>query len=242
MPYIQPLQKKILSPDTLHRKVLLALEVLDPLSQSLVSGGLLVTATGLGRPLISLSGRFVWLDEGGTWPERISVEPVRLPFENEVVTPLKPPDLNHAKPQQRLVRIILRPTFAADFSNGVTAIRGRLSESMVAGSPIVRDAMVRLAWFDKYKNEWISSPKQSGVTNKAGEFAAFLRLQPGMHQEPDLNGRLVKVQLQFTRGNMKRTTPDKFPFLSDPASAGCIVDGQLLARDLNLGWAELQKI
>jgi hypothetical protein len=241
MPYTQPLLRQILSPDQPNRKVMVALEVFDPLSQTLISSGLVVTATGLGLPIVSWSGRFVWLDEGGAWPKEISVQPAGLPFENEVVNPPKPPASN-AKPEQRLVRIILRPTAAADFSNDVTAIRGRLSEKLVAASPPVTDATAQLAWFDGHTHVWVPSPERGGLTSKAGEFAAFLRLQPTMNQEPDLQGRLLKVRLQFTRGKTTRATPDNYPFLSDPAPAGRVVEGQLLARDLNLGWTDLGPI
>jgi hypothetical protein len=241
MPYAQPDRKQILSPDALNRKVLLALEVFDPLSQTLVSSGLVVQAKGLGAPIVSWSGRFVWLDEGGAWPQQISIEPVGLPFENEIVQPPKPPDLAHAKAAERLVRVVLRPTAAADFSE-VTTIRGRLAESSAAASPPVSGAVAQLAWFDKDSNKWVPSTERSGVTNNAGEFAAFLRLQPAIEHEADLKGRLLKVRLQFTRGQVPRATPDDYPFLADPQSAGRVIEGELLARDLKLAWTNLQPI
>src|SRR5215469_13123776 len=207
MRYKQPLRRKILSPDEVKRKVLVALEVLDPLSQTLVSSNLTVRAKGWGAPVVSWSGRFVWLEEGGTWPEEISVEPVGLPFEDEFKQPAEPADLAQAKPQERLVRIVLRPTPAADFSD-VTAIRGQLRESLADSSPPVTDAKADLAWFDKNTGKWIPSPEQSGVTNPAGEFAAFLRLQPLIDEEADLQGRLLKVRVQLTRGSVTRATPD----------------------------------
>lgn len=239
MPYIQPKILQILSPDQPNRKVLVALEVFDPLSQTLVSGNLVVLAKGLEQPLVSWSGRFVWLDEGGAWPTEISVEPVGLPFEKEVVQPPKPPA--NAKPDQRLVRIVLRPTAAADFSD-VTAIRGQLAESVAPGALPVVGAAAQLAWFDTVTNAWIPSPEQNGVSDSDGEFAAFLRLQPAMEQEADLKGRLLKIRVQFTRGSTTRATPDTYPFLADPKAAGRVIEGQLLGRDLQLGWTDLQPV
>jgi hypothetical protein len=239
MPYTQPEVRQILSPDRPNRKVLVALEVFDPLSQSLVSGNLKVLARNQGNPLVSWSGRFVWLDEGGEWPAEISVEPIGLPFEKAVVQPPPPPA--NAKPEQRLVRIVLRPTAAADFSD-VTAIRGRLAESATPGALPVVGAAAQLAWFDKLTNGWIPAPEQNGASDSAGEFAAFLRLQPALQQEADLQGRLLKVRAQFTRGTTTRATPVDYAFLPNANAAGRVIEGQLLDRDLRLAWADLLPI
>lgn len=241
MIYEQPMAVKILSPETLNRRVLIALEVFDSLSQTLVSSDVIVTAKGLGRPIVNYSGRFVWLDEGGAWPEQISVQPVGLPFESAVVHPPKPPNLPNASPDQRLVRIVLRPTAAADFSD-VTAVRGQLVEGLVAGAAPVVGAIPQLAWFDKTVNAWIPSPEQSGATSAKGEFAAFLRLQATMEQEADLQGRLLKIRVQLTRANTTRATPDNYAFLPAPNPPGRVVEGELLGRDLKLGWADLQPV
>jgi hypothetical protein len=241
MPYTQPQLRQILSPETPERKVLVALEIFDPLSQALVSADLVVKAKGLGRPIVSWSGRFVWVDEGAAWPSEISITPVGLPFEKEVVAPPAPADLRNAKPEQRLVRIVLRPTAAADFSD-VTAIRGQLAESSLAGALPVAGVAARLAWFDQAAGVWMVAAEQGGLTNKAGEFAAFLRLRPTVQQEPDLQSRLLKIRVQFTRGTSTRTTPENYPFLPNPNPAGRVIEGALLARDLKLGWADLQPV
>jgi hypothetical protein len=240
MPYEQPKVRKILSPDKPNRKVLVALELFDPLSQTLVSDGVIVTATGLGLPIVSYSGRFVWLGKADAWPKEISVQPVGLPFENAVVQP-KPPSLPNATPDQRLVRIVLRPTAAADFSD-VTAIRGGLFESLTAGAAPVAGATAQLAWFDMSTNAWVPSPEQSGTTSAKGEFAAFLRLQPTIVQEPDMQGRFLKIRVQLTRGNNTRATPDNYAFLPSPNPPGRVVEGVLLANDLKLGWTDLQPV
>ena len=241
MPYTQPITREILFPrDGPDRKVLLALEVFDPLSQTLVSKGLMVKATGLGDPLPSWSGRFVWTDRNSAWPTAITINPIGLPFENEIVQPPKPPA--NAKPQDRLVRVVLRPTAAADFSD-VTAIRGRLTESAAVGALPVVGAAAQLAWFDAHTNAWVPSPEQNGVSDSNGEFAAFLRLRPAMEQEADLlKGRLLKIRVQFTRGSARRATSDNYGFLTDPEAAGRVIEGQLLGRDLQLAWADLQPI
>jgi len=233
----------VLAPDQPTRKVLLALEVFDPLAQTLVSGGLQVAAQGLGKPIVSWSGRFVWLDEGAPWPGQISITPGRLPFESRTIQPTPPANPANPTLSERLVRIILTPTAAADFSGGVTAIRGQLRESVMAPSPAVTDAQAGLAWFEGSKNVWVPSGQQGANTSQAGQFAAFLRLNPSPKQHPDLTKNLLKVRLEFTRNGIRRATPDDYKFLDgsdDPT--GRVVEGQLLPRDLKLGWAELKVI
>jgi hypothetical protein len=239
MSYTPPILQTLLSPDTLSRKVLLALEVFDPLSQSLVSSGLGVAATGLGTPIVSLSGRFVWLDEGGAWPSQITVDPVNLPYVPVTVQPPKPPDPANVTGEQRRVRVVLQPTAAADFSSGVTAVRGQLFEATTAPSAPATDATAQLAWYDGGAKAWVPSPELPAPPSETGEFGVFLRLQPTVQQEPDLNGRLLKVRVQFTRGSTTRATPENYPFLADPNAAGRIIDGELLESALRLGWAEL---
>jgi hypothetical protein len=239
MNYAPPVTRSLQSPDMLIRKVLLALEVFDPLSQSLVSSGLRVAATGLGVPIVSLSGRFVWLDQGNAWPSQITVDPVDLPFVPLTIHPPAPPDPANVIIEQRRVRAVLQPTAAADFSTGVTAVCGQLFEMATAPSSPIRDATVQLAWYDAQANVWVPSPELPAPPSETGEFAVFLRLEPTIQQEPDLKGRLLKVRLQFTRGSTTRATPDNYPFLTDPDAAGRIIDGELLASGVRLGWVEL---
>ena len=239
MPYVQTVRNQVLAPDALNRKVLLALEVFDPLSQQLISDGLNVAAAGLGTPIVSLSGRFVWLDEGGAWPGQISVDPVSLPYLPVTVLPPAPPDPANVTAEQRRVRVVLQPTAAADFPEGVTAVRGQLFETATAASAPVTDATAQLAWHDSHANVWNPSMELASATSANGQFVVFMRLQPTALQEPDLKGRLLKVRVQFTRGSTTRATPDNYPFLADPSAAGYVIDGELLARDVKLGWAEL---
>jgi hypothetical protein len=198
-----------------------------------------VAADGLGTPIVSLSGRFVWMDEGSAWPKQITINPVNLPYGFVTLQPAPPPDPANVTAEQRRVRVILQPTAAAEFPAGVTAIRGQLFETATAPSAAVTNATAQLAWHDSHANTWISSPELAAPASATGEFAVFLRLQPTVQQEPDLKGRLLKVRVQFTRGSTTRATPDSFRFLADASAAGCVVDGELLARDVKLGWAEL---
>src|SRR5262249_20690462 len=145
------------------RQVLIALEAFDPLSNSILSEGLKVSAKGLNRDaVVNLSRRFVWLRKRpagapDTWPEEISIDPGMLPFESETIKTPAPADIDNVPADQRLVRIVLRPTGAADFAVGVTAVRGQLFETSKADAAAVTDARVQLAWQDSSK-KWTPAP------------------------------------------------------------------------------------
>jgi hypothetical protein len=236
----------VLSPDRPNRRVLCALEVVDPLTLALVWRGVRVTAEGLANPpIVNASGRFVWLREDNAWPTRISVATNRLPFEDDSVTKPRPADLDRATAADRLFRVVLRPTAAYDLPEGVTAIRGRLVETSAAGAAPVTDARVQLAWFDLHANAWVPAPPASvrdAGTSAAGDFATLLRLSPASLQEPDITKGHLKVRLHVTRNPWNpetRATPDAYPFVSDPLQRGRVVEGLLLDRDLTLAWADL---
>lgn len=232
---------------TITRQVLIALEVFDPLSNTIVSDGLQVTAKGLDRdPLVNASGRFVWLRKRpagspDVWPQQIAIDPGKLPFEREVVPTAAPPDIDKVPPRDRLVRLALRPTAAADFAAGVTAIRGQLFETSSANAEAVTDARIQLAWKNGHGNWVPAAPATSrdAGTNAKGEFGAFFRLDPVITLDADIKNGMVAVRLQVTRQGVIRSTANNFPFLADPQMAGRVSEGHLLARDLKLSWADL---
>ena len=252
--------------DDVRRRVLFAVELVDPVTLERRHEDFAVTARRLTRaPYVNRSGRFVWLREGEAWPGAITVTPDRLPFAPQVVAaPPRPPDLDQALPAQRLVRIPLRPTAAYPFEAGTTAVRGFLREDASPSAPPVAGARVQLAWSDADTGAWfppppaaLAGPDADGVTpspvepetDAVGQFAAFLRLPRGGLAEPDLSNGLLKVRLQFTRGvflPITRVTPADFEFIpgtsTNPAARGRVRDGQLLARDLKLGWSDLSPI
>jgi hypothetical protein len=225
---------------------MVAVEVLDPVTQLRVTRGLAVSAKGLdGDPLLSWSGRFVWVDQV-QWPEEISVVPVGLPFANETVVPERPPRFPEATAEQRRVRVVLRPTAAYPFSTGVTAIRGLLCER-IDQDPIVpvENARVQVAWREVRTGKWIpapTTPVQAPSTDSKGQFGVFLRLPTLPPQMPDLEKGLLKVRLQFTRDGTTRATPEDFSFLANPAPKGRVTEGAFLTRDLKLGWVDLAAI
>src|ERR1041384_4915579 len=113
----------IQAPEVLNRGVLFAVELVDPVTRALVWRGLQVRAEGIAnRPIVSWSGRFVWLSERDAWPTAISVVPRGVPYApHQQPGPPRPADLEKATAQQRRVTIVLRPTRAYPFAAGPTA-------------------------------------------------------------------------------------------------------------------------
>ncbi len=236
-------------PDVLDRRVLFAVELIDPVTQSLVWQGFKVKPAGLSnKPIINRSGRLVWLLEKDAWPGVITVDPDDAPFESHTQpAPPRPADILKAKPNERLVRIVLRPTAAYPFDTGATVVRGALVEDVTVPVPIVvPGAMVQLAWHDALSNAWLPARPQPGEvwpqTDRKGEFAALLQLHAPPPADPDLDHGLLKARVQVTRGAQTRATPGNFPFLPNPADAGRVPEGRLLSTDVTLGWNQLNPI
>jgi hypothetical protein len=249
----------------LDRYVLFAVELIDPITRALVSRGVSVRVAGLvGKPIVSHSGRFVWLEEGTAWPEAITVDTGRLPFVPHIAAPPpRPPDLATATAEQRRVRISLRPTISYPIEDGFTTIRGALVESPAPTAPPIAGARVQLAWRDLSGNwsplppppEIIGpgqppSPKEQETT-AAGEFLVFVNLRLDRSVKPDIDDKgFLAVRLQVTQGRsapITRVTPDDFPFLpvnDDPNGIrrGRICEGRVLARNVRLAWNDLTPI
>lgn len=186
-----------------ERRVLFAVELLDPVSLALVTRKVTVAAPPLvRRPLLGFSGRFVWLHEGDAWPDRLVVDPGELPYEREErASPPPPADPERPLDAELLARVVLRPTRAYPFPDGVTVVRGRIDEAGVTPPQRVTDAEVWLQWFDSDSGDWSVDAQSTFVrTRDKGEFAAFLRLAPSAKPQLDGAGQM-KVRLRARRGS-----------------------------------------
>jgi hypothetical protein len=257
-----PLNPQLVTFDPLDRRVLFAVELIDPLTQAAVYQGVSVKAGGLtAKPIVSYSGRFVWLEEGASWPGTITVDTGRLPYLPHVAAgPPRPPDIPTAGAEARRVRIALRPTVAYPIEEGVTAIRGRVFDTASPSAPPLNRARVQLAWRDDNGN-WRPLPPapetfgpggppspREQETDASGEFLVFLNLRPNAGVDPDIDDQgFLAVRLQVTQGRtapITRATPDDFPFLTtiddtDGTRAGRVREGRVLARHLRLVWDQL---
>jgi hypothetical protein len=124
--------------DRVHRRVMFALELVDPGTGRLVSDGLRVTAAGLSPPQVTLSGRFVWRDIDPPAARRIklTVESVRRIFQPlafEVDVPEHRPNV----PSGDLVQSkTLQATGLYEPPPGLLAVAGMLVDDVVARQPL----------------------------------------------------------------------------------------------------------
>jgi hypothetical protein len=220
------------SPDRLNRVILVAVELVDPVTLSRAVPGVSVSAQGLaGRPIVNLSGRFVWLAEGEAWPTTFTIDPGNQPYERENAYPAppRPADLLNASSGERLARITLRPTAAYPFSDGVTAVRGSLRETPGPKSAAVADAEVWIRWADDAPTGpvWLDAPVRTR-TNRAGDFAAFLRL-PSKARPAVENGKL-RLRIAVSRAGQIRQKAARVP------------DGRVYDLPDTLAWSALRAV
>jgi len=216
--------------EIVQRKVLLALEVVDAVTRQRLTHGLRVIAYGLaGQPIINLSDRFVWLQEGNSWPEEIRVDPQSLPF-------LPPLPLRPARPSGALppcIPVILAPNAAYPFPDGVLALRGALKESAAPDAAVIHPARLELKWRYDEGEPWRSGSTSN--TDLRGSFALFARTS-GSSLRAD---GLVSVRIDVMRDSNTKTTGDGFAFFQEPYPKGCLRDARLHTRPVLLAWNTL---
>ncbi|MBV1800613.1 hypothetical protein [Siccirubricoccus sp. G192] len=177
-----------------ERRVLFAVELLDPLTGGTISAGVRVSVRGLAdKPLHNLSGRFVFLEEPGAVPGKVRVEILGAPFEppEEVDAPTPPlaDDPPDVVARKRLLRILLHPSPAYVFPPDATVLRGWVTD----GEARLPRVLVRASFTDRVAGHLAASP---AMTNAQGDFALPLRLSLRERSRGDR----VELQLSFTRG------------------------------------------
>jgi hypothetical protein len=243
--------------------VLFVVELLDPISATVVDRGMTVRLVGVsGAPVVNASGRFVWLARPGSteWPTAVEVTPAGANFAAEVAS-VPPPEKPEAPTaEERLARLVLRPTSAYPFE-GVTALRGSLVESKDVPTPVV-GARVQLAWCDRDGEEWfppfpeMSDGSADGVritpseveTDAHGEFGVFVRTHKATGVTPDVCKGWLRVRVQVTRPAktpLRRVTRPDFPFMRhDNERNACdyasrVPEGRVVPTAVQLRWSEL---
>jgi hypothetical protein len=184
------------------RTVLLAVELLDAVTLETVTREVRVSAPPLDTPpFVNGGGRFIWLLNGPARPRRITVEPGGLPYEREeIAAPVLPADLDSlplAERESRRLRLIwLRPRRGYRFPDGVTVLRGRLTETAPPAPPVA--AAVWIEWLDA-AGVWLNYRERMFTrTGADGEFVAFLRLKTPASPTLDEEG-LMQVRLGVER-------------------------------------------
>jgi|GEM_PF-5053111 len=239
--------------DRLDRRVLYAVELWDGVTQLHVDRGVSVVAKGLrGKPIMSLTGRFVWLTEGKAWPARIAVLPhpgtpyVAMP---DVPALPEPVDIEHAPASERLHAITLQPGAAYPLPTGVTAMRGRLRTTAGPDGQPVAGALVTIEWRVAATDEYrMATPGRAPVTDAHGAFAAYVAHERPIDPKRFTSDGRINVRLRFVVDGDTYVTPDHFDFhgRSGPYAefdfVNAVVDGHVLPRELDLSLDRLERI
>lgn len=203
------------------RQAMFGIELLDAVTLERVSRGVDVVAVGLtGKPIVSASGLFVWLREDMTALQKISIDPLLLPYEAVERTP--------AELDMPLTTIELPPRTDYPFAVGANGIRGALIEDPSPPWPRVpiANAEVQLRWLDD-TGVWRDAPTASH-TNAGGDFVALLRFAPTEVPMFDADGAFT-VRLRVRRD------------ATNERSSGDLKLRQgRIADELTFSWDELQ--
>jgi hypothetical protein len=224
----RPFDVKLPLEQSLVRRGLFALELLDPVTLSRVSQGVTVKAEGLrGKPTVNVGGLFVWLQEDLTPLRRVSIDPGTLPYDQAELTPgqMRLPPLTPP-----ITTVELSPRVSYPFTAGITGFRGTLIEERDRPVPIA-EATVRLRWLDDDGTTWRDAPSTSR-TDVNGDFAALLRFSA--QDVPQVSaGGFLTVRLQATRGGAVRESA------ALPLLQGRVTD-PTTSNPLTFAWDELQ--
>lgn len=206
-----------------RRRVLFAIELLDPVTLERVSNGVEVVAEGLqGKPIVNASGFFVWLDEDFNRLRRVTVDPKRLPYQSV--------ERRAAEIQLPRTTIELSPRIDYPFAAGITGLRGALLEERQRRVP-VPNAATQLQWRDE-NSVWRDAPTVSR-TDANGGFAAIVRLTS--KETPLLTAGRIRARLKVRRNGAERIS------LDFPLRQGRVEDTDPSTNDpFTFAWDELQ--
>ena len=214
--------------ESLRRRVLFAVELLDAVTLARVTQGVQVVAEGLkGKPTVNAGGLFVWLQEDIDKLERVSIDPGELPFDKKAI------EAADLKVPHQVVEMIPRADYP--FPAGITGLRGTLVEERETPpepSVPIGNAEVRLQWVDE-DGAWHDAPITSQTSSRSGDFAAFLRLTAAESPPLDAGGNL-SVRLRVRRDSGVPRFSPSFQLLQ-----GRVAD-PTTSNPLIFGWNEMQ--
>lgn len=171
----QPLRTIVLD-EPLRRRVMFAVEFLDPVTQLRVTTGLRPRAKGLAGPLLNPSGRFVWRLDDPPAKRQIHID---LDIENKMYgAPAQPLDFEIAgndgtvAPLDLLKRFVLTTTPLYRPPPGMSAAAGRVLSGGGSDDPLEGIEVLLEVSHDKHTGTFTS--KHVAVTDKKGEFVVAL--------------------------------------------------------------------
>lgn len=173
-------------------------EFIDPVTFDSIRSQLNVSLLGSAAPpIVTSSGRFVWLTPAQAYPQTVRLEDSsrRYASRDYFIDPPLP------LPRPQLFRLLLEPTPGYAFGSDVTLLRGQLIETRPAAGTEpngIGDARVRLRWRNRQGDPSmiVDADGPSARCGEQGHFACALPLPPGARPQllgatDDLNVRLV---------------------------------------------------
>jgi hypothetical protein len=176
------------TPDRIERKILFALELLDPITRLPVSDGIIPVVKGLAPPKLTPSRRFVWRDNAAPAQRDVTVA---LKINNRQYAPppeaeLKfniPANDGNIRPEDLLEQASLVTTAHYRPVDGMMAVTGLLLENSGTKQPL-QDCIITIEASSDGGNSMFKS-RHSAKTDKNGEFVAVLSGLTDEKLDPD---------------------------------------------------------
>lgn len=191
----------LLSPDRLNRRVMFAVEFIDPFTGWAVGDGLKVVAEGLGKPLRPQSRRYVWLefDPAAQRQIRVTAESIDKRFRkfDEVLT--VPQHVQDIPPNNLLFRRALVPNAAHLPPPGLIAASGQVKR----GNPPAPVAEVKVVIQLRHDSDdqglggTTFTARYEGLSDPSGGFVAAVTDLGDIKPDRKADGSLV-AWLQLT--------------------------------------------
>ncbi|RSU75606.1 hypothetical protein BRX37_11215 [Sphingomonas sp. S-NIH.Pt3_0716] len=160
--------------DRVKRRVLLALELVDPVTGQLAGEQMTVTAPGFRPPTITKLGQFVWIDPEPPANRTVTIEAVATrgqfaPYSATVAVPMRAPQT-----PVLVQRATLTPTGLYEPPAGRLGVAGMLVEDAAVDPPVpVADAKVKIM-LQSASDAGPLDGAYTGVTDVRGGFVAMV--------------------------------------------------------------------
>lgn len=162
--------------ETIERRVVLAVELIDPVTGRAVTEGIVPSIAGLAPPKATASNRFVWRDDGPPQPRQVDVGlKIKNPQFGPPLAPLQfnvPANDGTVSPAALLRQASLRTTALYQPPDGAMAVTGTLREGGGSTAPIA-DAEITIE-ISHSSGTGQHQSSHTAITGSNGDFTAVL--------------------------------------------------------------------
>ena len=207
----------LLSPDIVKRRVMVALELVDPVTGRLAGADMRISGPGFAAPSVTRAGQIVWTDpqppldpaDPAPPPDRqLAVEAVAhrgqfAPYGRTLTLPVRPKDV-----PPPVYRDTLVPTGLYQTPPGRLAVAGMLIDTVAARQPVA-EAKVRL-WLQSRNDAAALDSNYQAISDARGGFVAVVGDLAGdtaMLQKPPAPDGALVGWIAITLGATTRHSP-----------------------------------